>query len=118
MTSRKRTSRTRSSQPHASRIVWTDRALDDLRTIGDYIARDNPVAAARWVETLMMTVERAARAPLAGRKLPEKGRNDLREVLQRTYRIVYRVREDQIDVLTIFEGHRLLPGDAIPDQER
>jgi hypothetical protein len=40
------------------------------------------------------------------------------EVLQRTYRIVYRVREDQIDVLTIFEGHRLLPGNAIPDRER
>lgn len=118
MTSRKRTSRTRSAQSQAFRIVWTDRALDDLRTIGDYIARDNPVAAARWVETLMTTVEHAARAPFAGRRLPEKGRSDLREVLQRIYRIVYRVREDQIDVLTIFEGHRLLPGDAIPDQER
>lgn len=118
MTSPPRTSRTRSARPHSFRIVWTDRALDDLRTIGDYIARDNPAAAARWVATLMRTVERAARAPLAGRRLPEKARDDIREVLQRAYRIVYRVREAQIDVLTIFEGHRLLPGDAIPDQDR
>ena len=117
MTPRKRTTRTRGSRAHSFRIVWTERALQDLRTIGDYIARDNPVAAARWVETLTRAVERAARAPLAGRRLPEKGRNDVREVLQRTYRIVYRVREDQIDVLTIFEGHRVLPGDAIPDQD-
>jgi len=65
-----------------------------------------------------MTVERAARTPLAGRRLPEKGRDDVREVLQRTYRIVYRVRAEQIDVLTIFEGHRLLPGDAVPEPDR
>jgi plasmid stabilization system protein ParE len=116
--SRERTSRTGSSKPHSFRIVWTDRALEDLRTIGDYIARDSPVVADRWVETLMTTVERAARAPFAGRRLPEKGRNDIREVLQRTYRIVYRVGEEQIDVLTIFEGHRLLPGEAIPDHDR
>lgn len=102
----------------AFRIVWTERAREDLRAIGDYIARDDPMAAARWVETLTTAVERAARAPLAGRRVPEKGRNDVREVLQRTYRIVYRVRDGQIDVLTIFEGHRLLPGDAIPDQDR
>lgn len=50
--------------------------------------------------------------------MPEKGRSDIRELLQPTYRIVYRVREEQIDVLTIFEGHRLLPGDAIPDRDR
>lgn len=46
--------------------------------------------------------------PNAGRIVPEVGRPDVREVLLRTYRIVYRVVDDGIVVLTLFEGHRLL----------
>jgi len=42
-------------------------------------------------------------------------RHDLREVLRRTYRIVYRVRDNAIEVVTIFEGHRLFPDDAVSD---
>lgn len=50
--------------------------------------------------------------PLAGRIVPEKRRPDIREVFLRTYLIVYRVREDSILVLTVFEGHRLFPSGA------
>ncbi|KFE72305.1 hypothetical protein DB31_0567 [Hyalangium minutum] len=39
------------------------------------------------------------------------GREDLREVLLRNYRIVYRIQTDGIVVLTVFESHRLFPGD-------
>jgi plasmid stabilization system protein ParE len=45
------------------------------------------------------------------RVVPELGRDDIREVLKRTYRIVYRVRGDRVEVLTISEGHRLFPPD-------
>jgi len=44
-------------------------------------------------------------------------RQDLREVFRRTYRIVYRVSGDAIELLTIFEGHRLFPSDAMPDDD-
>ena len=47
---------------------------------------------------------------MAGRIVPEFERRDIREVLFRNYRIVYRVKEDQILILTVFEGHRLLKG--------
>lgn len=93
------------------RLVWTSRALADLEAIGDFIAADNPPAAVRWVGLLMAAAKRAAAAPLAGRRVPELGREDLREVFQRTYRIVYRVKSDRIEVLTVFEGHRLFPRD-------
>jgi hypothetical protein len=33
-------------------------------------------------------------------------------VFKRTYRIVYRVRDDRMEVLTVFEGHRLFPRDV------
>lgn len=76
--------------------------------IGDYISRDSPQEARAWVEKLRERAPAAA-TPQAGRVVPELGRVDVREVLLRTYRIVYAVRAEGIDVLTVFEGHRLFP---------
>ncbi len=99
-------------------IHWSDRAKDDLAAIGEYIAAYDPVAAMRWVDRLIADVERAAEMPLAGRVVPEHAdRGDFREVFRRTYRIVYRVRDEAIDVLTIFEGHRLFPPGVLPEDE-
>ncbi len=81
-------------------IHWSDRARADLARIGDYIARDNPKAAARWVRLLLEDVERASAFPLSGRRVPEySDRSDLREMLRRTYRVVYRVQADSILVV-------------------
>ena len=93
------------------KLVWTARALRDLRDIDAYIAADDPAAAARWVDRLLAGAERAARFPYSGHVVRERGRDDLRQVLVRSYRIVYLVRERQVDVLTVFEGHHLLPKD-------
>lgn len=89
---------------------WTRRALRDLREIGFYISQDNPAAARRWVARLRERAEKAAEMPRTGRIVPEYGRDDLREVFLKSYRIVYRLQEDGIVVLTVFEGHRLFPG--------
>jgi toxin ParE1/3/4 len=96
-------------------VFWTDRALSDLEAIGDYIARDNAVAAERWVMKLCAVAEGVAMAPLAGRRVPELGREDVRETFLRTYRIVYRVAEERLEILTVFEGHRLFPDDVDAD---
>lgn len=90
------------------RLLWTARARRDLLAIGRYIARDNPTTARSWVERLRERARRAAEAPEAGRIVPEIHRPDVREVFLRTYRIVYRTRDDTIEVLTVFEGHRRL----------
>lgn len=98
-------------------IEWTERALTDLRAIDDYIAVDNPLAAERWIGRLIAKAEGAARLPLAGRIVPEKAQADVREVFVRTYRIVYRVREGGIRVLTVFEGHRLFSRSGLGSDE-
>ena len=87
-------------------ILWTERATADLLAIGEYIARDNPVAARTWLDRLRRQAELAAGAPLAGRRVPELARDDVRETFLRSYRLVYRVDPDGITVLTVFEGHR------------
>jgi plasmid stabilization system protein ParE len=87
-------------------VVWTDRALSDLEAIGDFIAADNPRAAERWVGALMVTAERAAGAPMAGRRVPELGRHDVREVITH---LPDRVPGDErcIEVLTVFGSSAL-----------
>lgn len=94
-------------------LVWTDRALDDLEEIDAYIAADDPIAAERWVEGLLAGARRAGELPMSGRQVPELGREDVREILKRSYRIVYRILDDRVQVLTVFEGHRRLPADLL-----
>lgn len=102
----------KTSRRSPRKLVWTARALRDLRDIDAYIAADDPAAAARWIERLLAAAERASRLPHSGHVVREKGREDLRQILVRSYRLVYLVREKQIDVLTVFEGHHLLPDDV------
>ncbi len=96
------------------KLRWSDHARRDLIAIGRYIARDNPDAARDWIEQLRERARLAAENPHAGRVVPELGREDVREVFLRSYRIVYGVGEDAVDVLTVFEGHRLLPKGLLP----
>lgn len=46
--------------------------------------------------------------PRVGRVVPEIGQERIREVLEGKYRIVYRIDDDTLAVLTVFEGHQQL----------
>lgn len=92
------------------KLRWTARATADLIAVHQYIALDSPQTAKTWVAKLRQRAQRAADAPLTGRIVPEFGRPDIREVFQGNYRIVYRIANDSLTILTVFEGHRLLKG--------
>ncbi len=86
-------------------VRFSQQALDDLRTIARYIARDNPRAAMTWVAKLRAQAELAAFFPRAGRIVPELGDESVREVFVRTYRIIYEIKGEELVVLYVFEGH-------------
>jgi plasmid stabilization system protein ParE len=98
------------------RLRWSRRAITDLIAIGDYIAQDDPAAARRWLEVLRTEALRARRQPLAGRRVPEVGREEVREIVVKAYRIIYLVRATEVIVLTVFEGHRRFR-DVDPESE-
>jgi addiction module RelE/StbE family toxin len=95
-------------------IWWARRARRDLHEIADFIAREKPKAAARWVNRIIDAVERVAVFPNSGRAVPEIGRDDIREIILEDYRIVYQIYDDRIIVLTVFEGHMRLSERYIP----
>lgn len=92
------------------RVCWTLPAVEDLKSIARYIARDDPAAARRFADTLKRRAESAGRFPKRGRIVPEFGREDVRELIEGNYRIVYRMTETTVDILTIFEGHKRIEG--------
>ena len=90
------------------KIVWTHEALERLTGIEDYISKDSPERAARFVDQLIQHAESLRDTPRAGRIVPEIAHPDIRELIFKKYRIVYRVKKDCIELLSVFEGHMLL----------
>jgi toxin ParE1/3/4 len=99
------------------KLFWTENARQDLVAIRRYIAADNPTAAKRWIERLRERARNALHAPFAGRKVREFSRDDVRELIEGNYRIVYQVFPDRLVVLTVFEGHRLCPEEKVDSSE-
>jgi toxin ParE1/3/4 len=95
------------------KLVWSDAAIADGEEICDFIALDKPRAALRWSSVLGAMAMQAAAMPLAGRRVPEFGREDVREVIKRGYRVIYRVSDKQVEILAVVEGHRRLPADIL-----
>jgi len=91
------------------KLFWTETARKDLQAIRRYIAADNPAAVKKWVGRLRVRAQNTIHSPLAGHKVPELLRDDIRELIEGNYRIVYQVFEDRLVILTVFEGHQLIP---------
>jgi toxin ParE1/3/4 len=91
------------------RVHWTHTAIAHLLAIYEHIARDTPIYAQRIVDRLTRRSEQIATFPQSGRIVPEYGVPDIREVIERPYRIIYRIREEQIDVLAVVHSSQMLP---------
>ena len=90
-------------------VTWSQEAGENLVDIEEFIARDSVERAVRFVDALIDQTETIlADNPRSGRTVPEIGNPDIRELIYRGYRIVYRLNGDRIEILTVFEGHRLL----------
>ena len=90
------------------KVLWTPRAIEDLKTIARFISKNNPKAARRFADKLKRRAESLCKFPGRGRIVPEMGHDDVRELIEGNYRIVYRMRKGAVHLLTIFEGHKLL----------
>ena len=88
-------------------LFWTDRAQDDLAAIHAFIEINSPHFAGVIVRRLLHAVDRLQDFPQSGRSVPEYSSPEVREVVLRPYRIVYRiVSEQEIHILTVHHGAR------------
>ena len=90
------------------KIVWTDFAIEDLKSIHDYISKDSKRYADRYVEKLIDRVGQLEQFPRSGRVVPEFDSTTIRELIEGNYRIVYKISVDQIAIIRIHHSSRLL----------
>lgn len=97
-------------------VIWSPLALERVAEIATWIAQERPAVAARTVEELFSAVHRLGHFPQSGRQVPEFDRSDLREVIHGQYRIVYRVADDHIAILTVRHSLQPMDPDVLGDE--
>lgn len=91
------------------KVTWSPLAIERISEITEYIAKDNPEAAARWVDAVFKKVKRLEKFPKSGRKVPEAGRTDILEIISGNYRIIYRVSQKEVSILSVRHNKQILP---------
>jgi addiction module RelE/StbE family toxin len=91
-----------------AQVEWTPQALDDLDAICLFIARDAPQVAAVFADRAFRATDRLANYPRSGRIVPELAVENMREIILGNYRLIYRIRQDQVQVVTVHHGARRL----------
>ena len=91
------------------RLIWSPRSIRDLQSIHEHIAQDVPLYADLVVQRLVRAPDRLQQFPESGRIVPERGQPELRELIVRPYRLVYRLSDDSIQIVTVFRASRLFP---------
>lgn len=94
------------------RVIWSAEAARCLREIVAYIAQDSPTAARKVAARLLLRSRQLREPPLLGRRMHEYPDDDLRELLERPYRLIYRVTPDGIEIVTLKHYRQRLPSDA------
>ena len=91
------------------KVHWTQNAIRQLVILHEYIALNSTTYALRMVNNITARSQQIADHPLSGRQVPEYDAEDIRELIEKPYRIIYRIKPDQIDVLAVIHGSRRLP---------
>ncbi len=73
------------------KLTWTARARTRLAELHDYIAKDSKIRALAIVERILDRAETLLVAPRNGVRLRAFVDDEVRELLERPYRIIYRL---------------------------
>ncbi|MGB0561769.1 MAG: type II toxin-antitoxin system RelE/ParE family toxin [Spirulinaceae cyanobacterium] len=85
-------------------VVWTDKAVEQLTAIHSYHAQISPEYATRLVDLITKRSRQIAAFPKSGRMLPEINLEQIREVVEAHYRIIYYIGADRVDILAVVHG--------------
>jgi toxin ParE1/3/4 len=91
------------------KLLVTSTAQFDLEEIEDYIARDRPDAASRWIMRTLDEFNRLTRNPVLG-----ESRNDIRPEMRSishgSYVIYFRPNENVLEIIRVLHGARDIRG--------
>ena len=85
------------------KVIWTQRSLNDLKSIAEYISKDSVKYASLTLERIINVTKYLETNPRIGRMVPEVGKNDkIREIIFVNYRIIYKITSSlTVHILTV-----------------
>ena len=87
-------------------VVWSPRAVDDVRAIAAHIAEDSAAYAKSVAQKIVASTRRLATFPMSGRVVPEFGDENIREVFAYSYRIIYRIEGETVTIAAVVHAKR------------
>lgn len=90
------------------KIIWSEESLNDVEEIISFISKDSEFFAMNFASKIIDAVDTLKIISDIGRVVPEYDNVKIREILYRNYRIVYKIDEKVVEILTVFHGSKLL----------
>ncbi|MBU0568752.1 type II toxin-antitoxin system RelE/ParE family toxin [bacterium] len=91
-----------------AKVKWSRDSIEDLKEICRFIALDSPYYAKIFNDRVFEVVEYLELFPKLGRRVPESDDPNVRELIYKAYRIIYQIKEDCLEIITVIHGSRLL----------
>lgn len=102
-------------------VLWTDTGKRTLKGELDFLANVSPAKAEEVGDRILNAVERLELLPLMGRVVPEFKIEQLRELIVKPYRVIYRVRGEDCLIVAVHHSRRnvaaLLPPEDLQDEQ-
>ena len=88
------------------KVVWTEAATRHLETIYAYLEVNSAFYAANIVNRLVLAADSLGDFPEMGHRFSESPDPSHRQIIQKPYRIIYRILKSQIEILAVIHGAR------------
>ncbi len=99
------------------KVIWAPLAEQRALEAVDYIVHERPAVAAAWLDELLERTAALRRFPRRGREVPEIARPSYREIQHAPYRVIYRIDETLVVILTIRHWRRAWDPSEVPDEQ-
>lgn len=90
-------------------VVWSPSAWQDLKSIVSYIAADNPAVAFEVGQKIIDSSKQIELFMESARMVPEFQDESIRERIVGAYRVIFRSKDEQIEVVRVWHAARGLP---------
>lgn len=89
-------------------VNWSPEAVEDVEEIAQYIEKDSPHYAQAVTDDIVAASRSLKQLAIRGRQVPEIEDDIYRELFIYSYRLIYRIKEQQVLIIAVIHGKRQL----------
>ena len=93
---------------YLKKLSWNNDAKNDLMQIYNYINENSNYYSLKTINNILNLIDSLKYSPYMGRKVPEYNENDKRELIYKSYRIIYKIESNKIVIHRIWHCSRQL----------